>query len=121
MQRRNVDLPEPDGPEQAHHLAAAATSSVMPFSTSRRPKRLCTPSALTIGSALIGRAPSLGRRGVADRAGSRRSRCSGVGGCVARRAAAEAALDVVLADREHRRDDQVPDARHDQQRDRACS
>ena len=22
MQRRNVDLPEPDGPEHAHHLAA---------------------------------------------------------------------------------------------------
>ena len=35
-------------PEQAHHLAAVDLE-VIPLSTSRRPKRLCTPSALTIG------------------------------------------------------------------------
>ena len=48
MQRRNVDLPEPDGAEQ-HHDLAGRTSMSMPLSTSRLPKRLCTASALTIG------------------------------------------------------------------------
>ena len=28
MQRRNVDLPEPDGPEQAHHLARRTSRSI---------------------------------------------------------------------------------------------
>ena len=49
MQRRNVDLPEPDGPSM-HITSPRLTSRSIPFSTSRRPKRLCTPSALTIGS-----------------------------------------------------------------------
>ena len=53
MQRRNVDLPEPDGPSR-HITSRAATWSVIPFRTSLRPKRLCTPSAFTIGAALTG-------------------------------------------------------------------
>ena len=49
MQRRKVDLPEPDGPSM-HMTSPGCTSSETPFSTSSRPKRLCTDSALTIGS-----------------------------------------------------------------------
>ena len=48
MQRRNVDLPEPEGPSM-HITSPRPTVSEMPFSTSRRPKRLWTPSARTIG------------------------------------------------------------------------
>ena len=50
MQRRKVDLPEPDGPIR-HSTSPAPTSRLMPFSTSRRPKRLWTRSAMTIGGA----------------------------------------------------------------------
>ena len=49
MQRRNVDLPEPEGPSR-HITSPADTSSVIPLSTSLRPKRLWTPSAFTIGA-----------------------------------------------------------------------
>src|SRR5690349_2346866 len=103
-QRRNVDLPEPDGPSM-HITSPGWTSSVTPCSTSRRPKRLWTPSALTIGSLAMMReepaAQPLQRRG----------------GQLARRPPAVVALDVVLADREDRGDDQVPDTGHHQQRD----
>ena len=50
MQRRNVDLPEPDGP-MTHITSPRWTVRSMPLSTSSRPKRLCTPSASTIGGA----------------------------------------------------------------------
>ncbi len=39
MQRRKVDFPDPEGPSR-HMTLAGATSSEMPFSTSRRPNRL---------------------------------------------------------------------------------
>ena len=95
MQRRNVDLPEPDGPSR-QATSRGWTSSEMPLRTSSRPKRLWTASALTIG-------PLMSRRSLVDAAGKhgapqslqRRQRR------VARRAAAEVALDVVLPDREH--------------------
>ena len=48
----------------------------------------------------------------------RRIRCHGVGGSSRADTAGVVALDVVLADRQDRGDDQVPDAGHDQQRDR---
>src|ERR1700688_2978270 len=49
MQRRNVDLPDPDGPRM-HITSPGTTSREIPFRTSSRPKYLCTPSALTIRS-----------------------------------------------------------------------
>src|SRR4051812_49153571 len=48
MQRRNVDLPEPDGPTM-HITSPLPTSSVMPLSTCKAPKLLQTASAFTIG------------------------------------------------------------------------
>src|SRR5659263_575670 len=48
MQRRNVDLPDPDGPIR-QSTSRGATSRSMPFNTSSRPNRLRTPSAWTIG------------------------------------------------------------------------
>ena len=48
MQRRNVDLPDPDGPIR-HSTCPRPTSSVMPLSTANAPKLLHTRSALTIG------------------------------------------------------------------------
>ena len=50
MQRRNVDLPDPDGPSM-HITSPRPTSRSIPLSTSSRPNRLWTPSALTIGRA----------------------------------------------------------------------
>src|SRR5262245_18897425 len=104
MQRRNVDLPEPDGP-MMQVTSPGWTSSDTPLRTSRRPKDLCTPSALTIGSEAM--TPEPPTQTLERRRGQR-----------ATRAAAEVALDVVLADRQHRRHDQVPEARHDEQRNR---
>ncbi len=49
MQRRNVDLPDPDGPRM-HMTSPRCTCRSMPFSTSSGPKFLHTASALTIGT-----------------------------------------------------------------------
>ena len=110
MQRRKVDLPEPEGPRM-QTTSPGCTSSSMPFSTSRRPKRLWTLSALTIGSLIESAAacetetqvsqPLQRRRRQAPREPRGRSgaRCS-------------------TGRSEHGRDDQVPEARHDQERDR---
>src|SRR5690242_11424572 len=51
MQRKNVDLPDPDGP-MMHITSPCCTVRSMPFSTARRPKFLCTPMAWTIGMAV---------------------------------------------------------------------
>ena len=48
MQRRNVDLPEPEGPSR-QATSPGATSRSMPVSTSIGPNRLVTASARTIG------------------------------------------------------------------------
>ena len=45
MHRRNVDLPDPDGPIR-QNTSPRRTSRSMPLSTSTRPKDLWTPSAL---------------------------------------------------------------------------
>ena len=57
MQRRNVDLPDPEGPIR-HMTCPRGTSSEIPFSTSSRPKRLCTPSALIIAWLTADRSPT---------------------------------------------------------------
>src|SRR5271155_2281008 len=102
MQRRKVDLPEPDGPRM-HITSPRPTSRLMPLSTSRRPKYLCTPSARTIGSG-IRSAPlvvfrrqddhigAVGRRVVADREQAAADALQGGGGQVARGAASVVAL-----------------------------
>ena len=73
MQRRNVDFPEPDGPRM-HITSPGSTSSEMPFSTSRRPKRLWTSSAFTIGALIVS---SIHGRNVSR---VLRHRCKRVGG-----------------------------------------
>src|ERR1700760_816206 len=111
MQRSSVDWPEPDGPSR-HMTSPRATSSETPFSTSRRPKRLCTPSALTIAVAIC-----LDPRFVAER---EHARADSLRQCLPAVAlsAAVIALEVVLPDVQHARADDVPEARRDQQRDR---
>ena len=49
MQRRKVDLPEPDGPMMQATSPGCTTMST-PRSTSVEPKLLCTPSASTMGA-----------------------------------------------------------------------
>ena len=49
MQRRNVDLPDPDGPI-THITSPGATSRSMPLSTLSWPNDLQTLSAFTIGT-----------------------------------------------------------------------
>src|SRR5438270_7664100 len=126
MQRRKVLFPEPDGPIM-HITSRGLTSRSMPRSTSSLPKFFCTASALTIGALLISTvfAAGYGRPGWHQLWWGRRwgvegeqhppeslQRCERLlpGG-----AAAEASLDVVLADRQDRRHHHVPDARDDQQ------
>src|SRR2546430_7508962 len=57
MQRRNVLLPEPEGPIM-HMTSFWETSRSIPRNTSSRPKLLCTASALTIGTAVKSSMPS---------------------------------------------------------------
>src|SRR5690349_8648525 len=114
MQRRNVDLPDPEGPSR-HMTSLRWTSSVMPFSTSSRPKRLWTASALTMGwagSEVMSLVISLSM--TAEREPAREH--SHV--LLAAEAAPEPALDEVLADVGDARHRQVPDRGHDQERDR---
>src|SRR6266853_3431541 len=110
MQRRNVLLPEPDGPI-THITSFGCTSRSMPCSTSSRPKLLCTASALTIGPMLTSGALRTNIEKHAPESLERRW------GQLALRPPAEVALEVVLADGQDRRHDQVPDAYDDEKLD----
>src|SRR2546421_7699357 len=112
MQRRNVDLPEPEAPIM-QTTSPGWTSRETPRRTSRRPKRLCTPSALTIGSALVICSHPVTNQHVLAQSLKRRLRK------LPRRAPTKVAFEVVLPEREHCRDDQVPDARHYEQWNRS--
>src|ERR1700712_3715023 len=114
MQRRNVDLPDPEGPSR-HNTSPRWTSRSMPLSTSWRPKDLRTPSDLTIGRliALTRSSNSLLSNGHHPHAHA----LQWGEALLARGAAAVAALEVVLPDVQKARTHQVPDAHHDQQRD----
>ena len=87
MQRSSVVLPEPDGPS-TQSTSPFGTSSVIPLSTSTRPKRLCTASVRTIGgSARCAHrpdpdppAPGIGTLACLTEKRLWRRRCSGVGG-----------------------------------------
>ena len=99
MQRRKVDLPEPEGPMQARAPRRRATSRSMPLSTSSAAEALVDGLGLDHRDAVV----VGGLRGSSTAAWTgrlRRSRCSSVGGggC-ASEPAAEVALEVVLADR----------------------
>src|SRR5260370_42007317 len=105
MQRRNVLLPDPDGPI-THITSFGWTSRSIPRSTSSRPKLLCTASALTIGLALTSARLPAERE---QHAPEPLKRCRGQ---LALRPTAEVALQVVLADGQDRRHHQVPEAEH---------
>src|SRR5712691_10322644 len=120
MQRRNVLLPEPDGPIM-HITSWGATSRSMPRSTSSRPKLLCTASALTIGTPPISVRPRQRHR----RLEWRRRNTTGEEDLLeplpwrwrqlTLGASRVVPLEVVLADGQDRRHRQVPDAGHDRQ------
>src|SRR5579863_113148 len=105
MQRKNVLLPEPDGP-MMHSTSPWATSSVMPLSASNSPYDLRTPEARTIELMSV---PSTVERSGGSLACGR-----------AARAARITQLDARLQERQHGHDDEIPDARDDQQFDHAC-
>src|SRR3989442_10437246 len=122
MQRRNVLLPEPEGPIM-HMTSRGATSRSMPRKTSSRPKFLWTASALTIGAPCMS-AMLAGQHGRYFRGTGRRSmeghqdppkplkwgqRQSPL------RAAAEISLEVVLPYRQDRGHQQIPDAGDNEQ------
>src|SRR5437588_6477066 len=122
MQRKNVLFPDPDGPIM-HITSRGCTSRLMPRSTSRRPKFLCTASAFTMGafiSTVLARKGDWlfrnGRREVeseqqAPEALDRRRRKFSLG------TSGEVALDVVLADGEERGHEEIPDRGYDRQFD----
>src|SRR3954454_949820 len=103
MQRRNVLLPEPEGP-MMHRTSPRGTSSETPASACSAPKYLCTSTAATIASMRSGPL-----RLVRDR-GLRAPLAAALG---------EVPLEEVLADLEHGHDDQVPDRGDDQELDDA--
>ena len=118
MQRRNVDLPEPDGPSR-HRTSLGADLQRDALEDLEAPEGLVD---------LLGPDHRLAHRPSPDAPGAstvacrnendvRRRRCSGVSGRVREAPRAYLALEVVLPDREHRGHDQVPDARHEQERD----
>src|SRR5512132_3047940 len=138
MQRRKVLLPDPDGPTITM-TSPRPTSRSMPLRTSRRPKRLCTFSALTMGPVLASlaapvvsalrlivlpppvastlsrcaRSSKAPAAALGPEAGERpreRQRSLAAAG-----PAGEAALQEVLADAGHGRDGQVPDRDREQQ------
>src|SRR5487761_1436573 len=124
MQRRNVLLPEPVGP-MMHITSFGKTSRSMPRSTSKRPKLLCTASALTIGVAAISVMQAGQRWGCFRRLGRRRVKGEEHPAEPLQRrqwqftlrAAREVTLDVVLADGEDRGHGQIPEAGDDRQLD----
>src|SRR5687768_10857481 len=113
MQRRKVDLPEPDAPNRTTTWPGS-TSMSMPLSTSRWPKRLCTASAFTIGVPSPGPMAALPPRSMAMsntlrlRAGPRRFGAEPL---------AEIPLDVELAHHQDAGQGQVPQAGRDQHRE----
>src|SRR6202047_519255 len=106
MQRRNVLLPEPEGPIM-HMTSFGWTSRSMPRSTSSRPKLLCTASALTMGIGFMSLVPPgeqhgqllLGRRWRMEGEEHAPEALQWCRGEPTLGAASEASLDVVLADR----------------------
>ena len=113
MQRRNVDLPEPDGPTSTS-TCPLATSRVMPLSTLSAPKFLQTRFGLDHRQ-VVG-----GGHGIAAPpiicALASASSCLVVS--LRDDAAGEVALQVVLADHQDAGDHQVPGRRDQQQRNR---
>src|SRR5215207_1569652 len=103
MQRRNVLLPEPEGP-MMHDTSPRATSSETPASACSASKYLCTSTAATIASMRSG--PLWLERD---------------DGLLPPLAASlgEVPFEEVLADLEHGDDDQVPDGGDDQELDDA--
>src|ERR1700686_1258395 len=105
MQRRNVLLPEPEGPIM-HMTSLGWTSRSMPRSTSSRPKLLCTASALTMGIGLMSLVPPgeqhgklrLGRRWGREGEQHAAEALQWGRGEPTQGAASEASLDVILAD-----------------------
>src|SRR5665213_957595 len=98
MQRRKVDLPEPDGPTRTSTWPRSS-SSVTPFRTLRAPKSLQTCSAFTMG--VISSHP----RVLELRLGQRLEL---FGRQLAGRATREVPLQVELADHEDAGDQQIP-------------
>src|SRR5689334_19855006 len=86
-QRRNVDLPDPEGP-MITATSPRATSRSIPRSTSLRPKRLCTFDAWSSDSDIDQRLPAV-----------------------------EPLLEEVLPDRRDARQHEVPQRRHHEQRE----
>src|SRR3954452_20170971 len=89
MQRRNVLLPEPEGP-MMHDTSPRGTSSETPASACSAPKYLCTSTAVTIASMASGPL----------RLGAPGRFCAAVPAALR-----EVSLQKVLADLEHRHDD----------------
>src|SRR5207302_7278028 len=124
MQRRNVLLPDPDGPIR-HSTSLGATSRSIPRSTSSRPNRLCTASAFTMGSDVMPIAYPVAM--LAPRRRSRRPRMEGEQRAakswerrrrqLALRASREVPLDVVLAESQDRGHHQIPGADDEQELD----
>src|ERR1035437_1543505 len=103
MQRRMVDLPPPLGPSRTI-VSRGLTTRSMPLSTSSLPNDFHTWSAQTMASSAI---PSLSLRRLA----------LGPGGVGMPKAAPEALLEVVLTDRQHRGEREIPEARDNEQWD----
>src|SRR5438309_1023639 len=104
MQRRNVDLPEPDGPSR-QNTSFGASSRSMPLSTSTCPNDLWTFSAFTIAPLFIAVLRSLSAR---TQIRPDPLQDGGPGGRTGR-PAGEPALNVRLRVRQHRGEDEVPD------------
>src|SRR5436309_3428578 len=115
MQRRKVDLPEPEGPSSTT-TELGCTCMSMPLSTSRWPKLLWTASALTIG----GDASWLGTK-ESTRSDAMRTSSDWRGRArlpsTASEAPAEVPFQVILPDHQHAGHPQVPDAGRDQHRE----
>src|SRR5690242_20119803 len=105
MQRRNVVLPEPDGPSR-HTTSRLLTSRSMPLRTSVPWNALCTLTACTSG---ISPAISVASLGDSGRLRPRR---------LGAEPTAEASLQEVLADHHDAREDQVVDRGRDEHGER---
>src|SRR5262245_61636543 len=113
MQRRKVDLPEPDAPSRTT-TSRGCTSMSMPLSTSRWPKLLCTASAFTIGLRSMVSVAAPPPRSVSMGNILRLRAGPGLAGA---EPLAEVPLDVELADHQHAGQGQVPQAGRDQHRE----